>query len=116
MVGREPGFDVAADDASRVGGSLIARNSSFDIGARAGYVVGGNALLYARGSYEICAPASPPAMPAAPCRAMTVSTAGAWAPGVERFVADKVSARIEYRYSDLSSGGKRPEADLFPLP
>jgi opacity protein-like surface antigen len=47
---------------------------------------------------------------------MTVSTAEAWAPGVERFVAHKVSARIEYRYSDLSSGGKRPEADLFPLP
>jgi outer membrane immunogenic protein len=59
MVGREPGFDVAADDASRGGGSLIAPNSSFDIGARAGYVVGGNALLYARGSYEYACPRRP---------------------------------------------------------
>ncbi|QJR04170.1 porin family protein [Sphingobium yanoikuyae] len=106
VVGVEAGFDIAADDASRVGGSLIDPNYSFDIGARAGYVVGGNTLLYVRGSYENMR-----------ARIALSDTSGTlsghdsfdgWGvgAGVERFVADKVTARIEYRYSDLGNGGK----------
>jgi outer membrane immunogenic protein len=102
VLGVEAGFDLAADDASRVGGALIDPNYSFDVGARAGYVVGDKTLVYVRGSYENMR---------AQVQNGAVSghdTFDGWGVGggVERFVTDKVSARVEYRYSDLSNGGK----------
>jgi outer membrane immunogenic protein len=102
VLGVEAGFDLAADDASRVGGALIDPNYSFDVGARAGYMVGEKTLVYVRGSYENMR---------AQVQNGSVSghdTFDGWGVGggVERFVADNVSARVEYRYSDLSNGGK----------
>ena len=106
VVGVEAGFDIAADDASHVGGSLIDPNYSLDIGARAGYVVGGNTLLYVRGSYENMRARI--ALSEANGTLSGHDSFDGWGvgAGVERFVADKVTARIEYRYSDLGDGGK----------
>jgi outer membrane immunogenic protein len=105
LVGLEAGFDFAADDAAANGAALIDPNYSFDVGARAGYVFNEKTLVYVRGSYENMR-----------ARIMNETGAGVtqahdnfdgWGigAGVEREVMDHVSARIEYRYSDLGSGG-----------
>jgi outer membrane immunogenic protein len=77
---------------------------SFDLTARAGYLVNPQTLLYARGGYTN-----------ARLRTTVTDAAGilsdsdnrdGWlaGAGVEREVAQKLSARLEYRYSKLSEG------------
>jgi outer membrane immunogenic protein len=105
VIGVEAGLDFGADDAAVNGVSSIDPNHSFDVGGRVGYVVGGINLLYVRGSYET--------MRARIGNAVgTIVETGhdnfdGWGigGGVEREVAPHVSARLEYRYSDLSNGG-----------
>jgi outer membrane immunogenic protein len=108
VVGAEGGFSVGASD--RIGPSgldqaTIDPDYSFDLSARAGYVVGEKNLLYVRGGY-------------ANTRANVSRVIGntsfsdknsydGWfvGGGVERKLLDNVSSRIEYRFNDFGSDG-----------
>lgn len=111
VIGVEGGIQAGIDD-SIVRDSAGTRVTldprySFDLTARAGYLVSDNTLLYARGGYTN-----------ARVRTSIEDTAGlqtvssnrdGWliGGGVERAITDNVSARLEYRYSDLSEGDGR---------
>lgn len=108
VVGAEAGLDFASDNEvqSNVAGSnySVDPKYSFDVTARAGYLVNPQTLLYVRGGYTN-----------ARVRTTITNAAGiqsarnnrdGWlaGAGVERQVAQNVSARLEYRYSKLSEG------------
>lgn len=101
VIGAEAGFDMAVDD--RIGGAAgyIDPNYSFDVTARAGYLVSPKTLLFVRGGYENTR-----------ARVSNGITEGhdtfdGWTVGggVEREIMDHVSASLEYRYADLGSHG-----------
>lgn len=105
VVSAEAGFNLGFDDAvSRSRTSSFASidpEYSFDLGVRAGYLVNDKTLLYVRGGYENLRAA---------VRVNDVAgsrygkdTFDGWSVGggVERALSEKVSARVEYRYSDL---------------
>lgn len=101
VVGAEAGFDIAADDRIGEGSAYIDPSYTFDVTGRVGYIVTPCTLLFVRGGYENT-------------RARVVNgalqghdnfdgwTAGA---GIDREIMEKVSASLEYRYSDLGSNG-----------
>ena len=108
VVGAEGGVDFASDNevATSAGGTSYSVDPkySFDLTARAGYLVNPQTLIYARGGYTNA-------------RIRTTVTNGAgissasdnqdgWTVGggVERMVTQNVSARMEYRYSKFSEG------------
>ena len=106
VIGAEAGLDFASDDEveSSIGGINYATDPkhSFDLTARGGYLVSPETLLYLRGGYTH-----------ARLRTTITDSAGTessssghdgWllGAGAERQVNDRVSARIEYRYSDFS--------------
>ena len=108
VLGAEAGISLTSSDTiKRTSGTTLSRinpSHAFDLSARAGYLVTSNTLLYVRGGYENV-------------RAKTTFETGTVAlrdkdnfdgwmvgAGVERSVADAVTARLEYRYSDLSGG------------
>lgn len=109
VLGAEAGFSLAASDRIGPAGTNAATVDplhSFDVSARAGYVLGGKNLLYVRGGYENT-------------RARLTSTVGnlvdsdkrtydGWfvGGGIERQLIDHVSTRLEYRFSDLGSDGR----------
>lgn len=108
VIGAEAGFSGTIED-SVSGGTTAMRATidpewSFDATARAGYLLTPETLVYARGGY-------------ANERIKTsFTTAGGtrsgsenrdgWlvGGGVERLITDRISARIEYRYTDFSEG------------
>ncbi len=112
VLGVEGGFSLAASD--RIGPSganaaTIDPLHSFDVSARAGYVVGGNNLLYVRGGYE-----NSRARFSNTLASVTTSnerTLDGWfvGGGAERKLLDNVSARLEYRYSDLGYDNRKFE-------
>jgi outer membrane immunogenic protein len=106
ILGAEGGFSLGASD--RIGPSganaaTIDPEYSFDLSARAGYVVGEKNLVYVRGGYantrgEVTTTVA------------NVTTTGkktfdGWfvGGGVERKLTDNVSARVEYRFNDIGS-------------
>lgn len=106
VLGAETGFSFGIEDmieGDRVGTTIDPRRS-FDLTARAGYQVMPRTLVYVRGGY-------------ANERTRTTLTTGTtvrvasedrngWqvGGGAEYKISDRVSARIEYRYADLSEG------------
>ena len=109
VIGAEAGFSGAVDDEIRGlsgGNSLtIDPRYSFDLSARAGYLVDDQTLAYVRGGYANTR-----------VRTTLVSDAGSltasdnldgWlvGGGVERAITENISARIEYRYTDFGSDG-----------
>lgn len=110
VLGAEAGFSLAADDRLGPTGSNAARIDplhSFDLSARAGYVVGERNLLYVRGGYE-----NSRARVSTTLANVTVSnqqTFDGWfvGGGAERKLFDNVSARLEYRYSDLGTENRK---------
>ena len=108
VVGGEAGLSFGTSD--KVSGGTTATAASIDpkrsvdLTARAGYLVTPQTLVYARAGYSndrirtTLAPGN-----------STVSASedrDGWlvGGGVERAITDKISARVEYRYSDLSNG------------
>ena len=106
VLGAEGGLDFGSDD--EVQNTVVGSNYSidpkysFDVTARAGYLVNRQTLLYVRGGYTN-----------ARVRTTITNAAGiqsesdnrdGWLAGggVERQVGQNVSARVEYRYSKLS--------------
>ena len=113
VVGAEAGLDFASDDQVQrdVAGTnySVDPKYSFDLTARAGYLVNPQTLLYVRGGYTN-----------ARIRTTITDAAGidsassdrdGWLAGggIERQVAQNVSARVEYRYSKLSEGDGRDQ-------
>lgn len=111
VVGAEAGIDFGSDDAATAnlaGNSyLVDPKYSFDLTARAGYLVNPQTLLYVRGGYTN-ARVRTTITNAAAVKAASDSEDGWLAGGgVERQVTQNVSARLEYRYSKLSEGDGR---------
>jgi len=108
VISAEAGFSIAfGDDITRsVGASLasIDPEHSFNLGARAGYLVDGKTLLYVRGGYENLH-GSVRIVDGVGTR-YGKDTFDGWSVGggVERLLSNRVSARLEYRYSDLGGG------------
>ncbi|AYO75878.1 outer membrane protein [Novosphingobium panipatense] len=106
VLGVEAGFSLAASD--RIGpagtnAAVIDPDYSFDVSARAGYVVGQKNLLYVRGGYANSR--GDFVRNIGSVRVSDKETYDGWfvGGGVERKLLDNVSTRIEYRYSDLGS-------------
>lgn len=109
VIGAEAGFTATVDDeinaASAGNGLTVDPRYSFDLTARAGYLVTDKALVYVRGGY-------------ANNRVRTSLDTGngiirdsenldGWVlgGGLEYAITKKVSARLEYRYSDFGNDG-----------
>ena len=112
VIGAEAGFSLGASDRIGPSGANAASIDplhSFDLSARAGYVVGERNLLYVRGGYE-----NSRARFATTLANVTTSnerTLDGWfvGGGAERKLLDNVSARLEYRYSDLGYDNRKFE-------
>ncbi|EJU11314.1 hypothetical protein LH128_19636 [Sphingomonas sp. LH128] len=111
VLSAEGGFSLGFDDQVTRSGSAgltsIDPEYAFNVGARAGYLVTPETLLYARGGYENLR-ASVRRLDAGGARYDKDSFDG-WSVGggVERAITQRVSARVEYRYSDLGGGGTK---------
>lgn len=109
VIGAEAGFTGTIEDRVRATSAgdplVIDPRYSFDLTARAGYLVTDKALVYVRGGY-------------ANARVRTTLDTGTgivrgsdnldgWlvGGGVEYALTDKVSARLEYRYTDFGNNG-----------
>lgn len=109
VLGAEAGFSAAIDDTVRAR-SLerpldIDPRYSFDLSARAGYLVTPRTLVYARGGYanqRIRATLETPAGTVRDSDNLDGWTVGG---GVEYAITPSISARAEYRYSDFGQDG-----------
>ena len=108
VLGAEAGVQFGADDrivrdtgATRL---TVDPKRSLDLTARAGYLMTDNTMLYARGGYTN-ARVQTSVENAGGIRSASVNRDG-WlvGGGIEHALSDNVSARAEYRYSDLSEG------------
>jgi len=105
VLGAEAGLQVGADDSITRDNVTVDPKRSIDLTARAGYLVNDDTLLYARGGYTNTRVRTS-VEDAAGIRSATANRDG-WlvGGGVEHALSDNVSARAEYRYSDLGDGG-----------
>lgn len=99
------GFDDRVSRSQKDATATINPEYGFDFGIRAGYLVTSNTLFYARGGYENIR---------ASVRIRDINGSrhdkdnfDGWSlgGGVERAITDHVTARVEYRYSDLGTHG-----------
>ncbi|MBB4859317.1 outer membrane immunogenic protein [Novosphingobium chloroacetimidivorans] len=113
VLSAEAGFSMGFDDAvTRTTGSTLASidpEYNFDLGVRAGYLVNDKTLIYARGGYQNLR-ASVRINDATASR-YNKDTFDGWSVGggVERMLTERVSARLEYRYSDLGGSDTKFE-------
>lgn len=109
VVGAEAGFSAAVDDQNRAasaGKSLtVDPRYSFDLSARAGYLVTDKALVYVRGGYANTRVRTTLDGLTGPVTASDNLDGWQVGGGVEYAISDRISARAEYRYSDLGSNG-----------
>ena len=111
VVGGEAGFNLSASDEIRAGSGtdLVTVNPrwSIDLTTRAGYLVNPSTLVYVRGGY-VNARVKTTVTDAQGSLSESQSRDG-WlvGGGVERLIATNLSARLEYRYSDLGEGDGR---------
>ncbi len=110
VLGAEGGFSIAASD--RIGpagtnAATIDPEYSFDLSARAGYVVGEKNLLYVRGGYANTR--GDLSTTVANVTTTTKTTYDGWfvGSGIERKLTDNVSARVEYRFNDFGGDNSK---------
>lgn len=109
VIGVQADFSVAADDKiiqrGATGLATLDPKYNIDLTARAGYVVAPKTLVYVRGGYanqRVRTTITEATGTRSDANSLNGWTVGG---GVERILFDKVSARVEYRYADLSDGG-----------
>ncbi len=109
LIGAEAGFSGAFDDelrAQAAGAAItIDPRYSFDLTARAGYLVNDKTLVYARGGYANSRVRTTLVTDDATTRVSDNLDGWLVGGGVERALTDKVSARLEYRYTDFGNDG-----------
>lgn len=111
VIGVEAGVQFGDDDqivrSSDVASFTLDPKRSVDLTARAGYLAGDNTLLYARGGYTNARVTS--GIEDASGVARVTENRDGWlvGGGVEHALSDNLSARVEYRYSDLSEGDRK---------
>lgn len=109
VIGAEAGFSASVDDQTRAasaGKSLtIDPRDSFDLSARAGYLVTDKALFYVRGGYANTRVHTTLDGLTGPVTASDNLDGWQVGGGLEYAISDRISARAEYRYSDLGSNG-----------
>ncbi|SNT10804.1 outer membrane protein [Sphingopyxis indica] len=106
VLGVEGGFEIAADDDVRRGFAVVDPDYTFDVSARAGYLVDERSLIYVRGGYENSRASVRMTGPDGTLRGHDNFDGWSVGGGVERALTDRISARIEYRYSDLGGSGE----------
>jgi outer membrane immunogenic protein len=108
VVGVEGGLDFASDDevAGMAGGVsyTIDPKRTFDLTGRAGYLVNPETLVYARGGYTNGRIETSVEDLAGTFSATDNRDGWLLGAGIERQLMSNASARLEYRYSDLSEG------------
>lgn len=113
VIGGEAGISVSTDDAiARSGAGAALRVNprfAYDVSVRAGYLVTDRTLVYARGGYHAINARTASTQTGIELR--DTETFDGWmvGGGIERAFTDNLSARIEYRYSDLNGGSNRFE-------
>jgi outer membrane immunogenic protein len=109
IIGAEAGFSAAVDDQTRAasaGKSLtIDPRYSFDLSARAGYLVTEKALVYVRGGYANSRVRTALDGLNGPVTASSNLDGWQLGGGIEYAFSDRISFRGEYRYSDLGANG-----------
>jgi outer membrane immunogenic protein len=109
VIGAEAGFSGAVDDevrAQSAGNSVtIDPRYSFDLTARAGYLVNDKTLAYVRGGYANSRVRTTLVSDGGTARASDNLDGWLVGGGVERTLIDKINARLEYRYTDFSNNG-----------
>lgn len=112
VIGAEAGLDFASDDETQasVAGMTYSVDPkySFDLTARAGYLVTPETMVYARGGYTNARVGTSVASLAGIQSDSDNQDGWLAGAGVERQIKDNISARLEYRYSRFSqdSDGK----------
>jgi outer membrane immunogenic protein len=104
VLGAQAEVNLPIDSSFSSNGVQIDPKRSIDLSARAGYLVTPATLLYVRGGY-----ANERVGTQIAANGVTLSgseSRDGWlvGGGVERMITDKVSARLEYRYTDFSNG------------
>lgn len=108
VFGGEAGLNFGTSDtmssATGVNRISIDPKRSFDLTARAGYLVNATTLVYGRAGYTNDRIHT--TLTSASGTASASEDRDGWlvGAGVEHALTDKVSARLEYRYADLSNG------------
>ena len=108
VLGAEMGANFGTSDtvSSGAGANRVMLDSkrSFDFTARAGYLVTPKTLVYGRAGYTNDRVKTTIVSPTLTRSASEDRDGWLVGGGVERMVTDHVSARLEYRYADLSNG------------
>lgn len=109
LIGAEAGFSANFDDDIRTvsGGSALTIDPrySFDLTARAGYLVDDKTLVYARGGYANTRVRTSLAAVGGFQRESDAIDGWLVGGGVERAITERISTRLEYRYADFGSNG-----------
>lgn len=109
VVGVEAGFSGTVDDRERTtsGGNalVIDPRYSFDLSARAGYLATDKALIYVRGGYANQRVRTSLDIGTESVRSNDNLDGWLVGGGLEYAITEKVSARVEYRYSDFGNNG-----------
>ena len=109
VIGAEGGFSINADDRLNglSGGAALEVDPrySFDLAARAGYLISDKALVFARGGYANERIRTSVATDTDTLRNSTNVDGWSVGGGVEYALTDHISARAEYRYSDIGNNG-----------
>ncbi|HVJ00144.1 MAG TPA: outer membrane beta-barrel protein [Sphingomonas sp.] len=111
VIGGQAEFNVATSDDFGAVGEMAARRVNpryaFDLTARAGYLVTPSTLLYVRGGYSNARVRTTIGTDAGDRSSSANRDGWMLGGGAERMITDHVSARLEYRYSDLGEGRGR---------
>ena len=106
VIGAEGGLDFASDDEAQTSaaGTTISLDPkySFDLTARAGFLVAPGTLVYGRGGYTNARVRTTVASPIGSQSDSDNQDGWLLGAGVERQIKDNVSARLEYRHSKFS--------------
>lgn len=108
VIGAQAEFNAAASDDFGVAGDAariqLDPRYSFDLSARAGYLVTPETLIYVRGGYSNARVRTTTFADSK--RTSSSENLDGWmiGGGAERMITDHISARLEYRYADLGEG------------